>query len=133
VKKKILMIDDDEELCEETSEILIDRGYRVTTAFDGLTGKKLIEKYDYDILILDVKIPGLSGLDILEDVKEHYKELKIVILTGKPLSRELPEERRHKDREEKILKLADAIIGKPFHIEILLDKIKELSDKAGGQ
>lgn len=133
MKKKILMIDDDEELCEETSEILIDRGYRVTTAFDGLTGKKLIEKYDYDILILDVKIPGLSGLDILEDVKEHYKELKIVILTGKPLSRELPEERRHKDREEKILKLADAIIGKPFHIEILLDKIKELSDKAGGQ
>lgn len=133
MKKRILMIDDDEELCEETSEILIDQGYRVTTAFDGLTGKRLIEKYDYDILILDVKMPGLSGLDILEGVKEQYKELKVVILTGKPLSRELPEERSYKDKEEEILKLADAIIGKPFHIEVLLDKIKELSDKASGQ
>ena len=133
MKKKILMIDDDEELCEETSEILIDQGYRVTTAFDGLTGKRLIEKYDYDILILDVKMPGLSGLDILQSVKEQNRELKVVILTGKPLSRELPEERSRKDREEKILKLADAIIGKPFHIEVLLDKIKELSDKAHSQ
>jgi len=133
MKKKILMIDDDEELCEETSEILIDQGYRVTTAFNGLTGKRLIEKYDYDILILDVKMPGLSGLDILQSVKEQNRELKVVILTGKPLSRELPEERSRKDREEKILKLADAIIGKPFHIEVLLDKIKELSDKAHSQ
>jgi len=133
MKKKILMIDDDEELCEETSEILIDQGYRVTTAFDGLTGKRLIEKYDYDILILDVKMPGLSGLDILQSIKEQNRELKVVILTGKPLSRELPEERSHKDREEEILKLADAIIGKPFHIEVLLDKIKELSDKAHSQ
>jgi len=133
MKKKILMIDDDEELCEETSEILIDQGYRVTTAFNGLTGKRLIEKYDYDILILDVKMPGLSGLDILQSVKEQNRELKVVILTGKPLSRELPEERSRKDREEEILKLADAIIGKPFHIEVLLDKIKELSDKAHSQ
>jgi len=133
MKKKILMIDDDEELCEETSEILIDQGYRVTTAFNGLTGKRLIEKYDYDILILDVKMPGLSGLDILQSIKEQNRELKVVILTGKPLSRELPEERSRKDREEKILKLADAIIGKPFHIEVLLDKIKELSDKAHSQ
>jgi len=130
MKKKILMIDDDEELCEETAEILIDEGYHVTTAFDGLRGKRLIEKYNYDVLILDVKMPGLSGLEILQNVKEKNRELRVVILTGKPLSKELPGGRGLKDREEEILKLADAIISKPFHIELLLGKIKELSKKA---
>ena len=112
------MIDDDEELCEETSEILIDQGYSVTTAFDGLRGKRLIEKYNYDILILDMKMPGLSGLDILQNVKEQNKELRVIILTGKPLT-----------REEKILKRADAIISKPFQVEVLLGRIRELSHK----
>lgn len=130
MKKKILMLDDDEELCEEIAEILIDEGYRVTTAFDGLTGKRLVEKYDYDILILDVKMPGLSGLDILESIKGQNKEVKVIILTGRPLSKELQEGRICKDKEEKILRLADGIINKPFDIEVLLNKIKELSGKA---
>jgi DNA-binding response OmpR family regulator len=130
MKKKILMIDDDEELCEEIAEILIDQGYRITTAFDGLSGKRLVEKYDYDILILDVKMPGLSGFDILESIKEQNKEPKVIILTARPLSKELQEERFCKDKEESILSLADGIISKPFNIEILLSKIKELLDKA---
>ena len=129
MKKKILMLDDDEELCEETAEILIDEGYRVTTAFDGLTGKRLVEKYDYDILILDVKMPGLSGLDILKSIKGQNKKLKVIILTGRPLSKNLQEERSYEDKEEDILRLADGIISKPFDIEILLSKIKELLDK----
>ena len=129
MKKKILMIDDDEELCEETAEILTDEGYRVTTAFDGLGGKRLVEKYDYDILILDVKMPGLSGLDILESVKEQNKELKVIILTGRPLGTNLEEDRGCRDKEETTLKLADGIISKPFDIGILLSKIKELLGK----
>ena len=130
MKKKILMLDDDEELCEEIAEILIDEGYRVTTAFDGLRGKRLVEKYNYDILILDIKMPGLSGLDVLESIKGQNKELKVIILTGRPLSKELQERRICKDKEEKILRLADGIINKPFDIEVLLNKIKELSGKA---
>lgn len=130
MKKRILVLDDDEELCEEITEILIDEGYRVTTAFDGLKGKRLVEKYDYDILILDVKMPGLSGLDILESIKGQNKEVKVIILTGRPLSKELQERRICKDKEEKILRLADGIINKPFDIEVLLNKIKELSGKA---
>jgi len=130
MKKRILVLDDDEELCEEITEILIDEGYRVTTAFDGLKGKRLVEKYDYDILILDIKMPGLSGLDILESIKGQSKEVKVIILTGRPLSKELQEGRICKDKEEKILRLADGIINKPFDIEALLNKIKELSGKA---
>lgn len=129
MKKKILMIDDDEELCEEITEILTNEGYRVTTAFDGLSGNRLIQKYDYDIVILDIKMPGLSGLDILEGIKGQDKELKIVVLTGRPLSKDLQEEQDYNDKEESLLGLADGIIGKPFDIELLLGKIKELANK----
>ena len=129
MKKKILMIDDDEELCEEITEILTNEGYRVTTAFDGLNGNRLIEKYDYDIVILDIKMPGLSGLDILEAIKGQDKELKVVVLTGRPLSKNLQEEQDYNDKEGSLLGLADGIIGKPFDIEVLLGKIKELANK----
>jgi len=123
------MIDDDEELCEEITEILTNEGYRVTTAFDGLSGNRLIQKYDYDIVILDIKMPGLSGLDILEGIKGQDKELKVIVLTGRPLSKNLQEEQNHNDKEESLLALADGIIGKPFDIEVLLGKIKELANK----
>lgn len=123
------MIDDDEELCEEITEILTNEGYHVTTAFDGLSGNRLIQKYDYDIVILDIKMPGLSGLDILEGVKGQNKELKVIVLTGRPLSKNLIEEQSYNDKEESLLGLADGIIGKPFDIEVLLGKIKELANK----
>ncbi len=123
------MIDDDEELCEEITEILTNEGYRVTTAFDGLSGNRLIQKYDYDIVILDIKMPGLSGLDILEGIKGQNKGLKVIVLTGRPLSKNLIEEQSYNDKEESLLGLADGIIGKPFDIEVLLGKIKELTNK----
>ncbi|MDH5174262.1 MAG: response regulator transcription factor [Elusimicrobiota bacterium] len=129
MKKKILLIDDDEELCEEITEILSDEGYRVTTAFDGLSGNRLIRKYDYDLIILDIKMPGLSGFDILQGIKGQNKELKVIILTGRPLNKNLPKEQNYNDKEERILGLADGIIGKPFDIEVLLGKIKELANK----
>ncbi len=67
--KKILIIDDDKELCEEMAEILKGEGYDVSTAFDGLAGKKLIEENHYNLLLLDVKLPDINGLDILKSMR----------------------------------------------------------------
>lgn len=123
------MIDDDEELCEEITEILTNEGYRVTTAFDGLSGNRLIKKYDYDLIILDIKMPGLSGFDVLRGIKGQNKKIKVIVLTGRPMSKNLLEERDHNDKDDRVLGLADGIIGKPFDIEALLGKIKELTNK----
>jgi DNA-binding response OmpR family regulator len=124
--KRILIVDDDQELCEEIAEILIEEGYKVTSVFDGLEGKRFIEKYDYDILILDVKIPGLSGLDILQGIREQNIALKVLILTGGPLSKGSREQQGYNDKEASILKMADGIVNKPFDVRLLLSKIKEL-------
>lgn len=117
--KRILIIDDDKEMCEELREILKDEGYNVSAALDGLEVKSLIEKFNYDILLLDLKLPGISGFDILKNIKEKDMKLKVIIITGNPLKTLLKE-------EVETLKLADEIISKPFDIEVVLGKIKEL-------
>jgi DNA-binding response OmpR family regulator len=124
--KKILIINDDEEMCEEMAEILEDEGYYVNTTFSGYEGKKLIEKNDYDILLLDLKLPGLHGLEILKSIREKNIRSKVIVITGRPLITGLfKEEVYYEDQKECITKLADALITKPFDIEKLLGKIKE--------
>lgn len=129
IKTKILIIDDDEEICEEMSGILEDEGYLVNKVFDGLKASEMLEKEDYDLLLLDLKIPGLSGLDILKSVKDKALKTKVLVVTGRPL-RELVKTRVinavEEDKEDKILKLADGYINKPFDVEVLLDIIREL-------
>ena len=116
---------------EEITEILQDEGYFVNTAFDGLEGKKLIEKYDYDILILDLKLPGINGFDIFKSVKDKHAKLKVLILTGRPLIKQWSREETGviEDKEEDLLKLTDGFINKPFDVKAVLAKVKELIGK----
>lgn len=122
---KILIIDDDQEMCEEMAEILKDEGYKVSMAFDGLEGKKLLEKYDYHMLLLDVKLPDINGLDILKSVREKNLELKVLIISGDPLIKKLLKNNGPYENKE-ILKLADGVITKPFNIEIVIGQIRKL-------
>jgi len=128
---KILIIDDDVELCEEIKEPLEDEGYSVTTEHNGLKAKRLIENYDYDILLLDIRLPGLTGLEILKGIKDKGMKPKVLIITGRPLKKILPEGADAvEDEEEATLKLADGIINKPFDGMAVLNKIKELIGKS---
>jgi DNA-binding response OmpR family regulator len=128
MKKKILIVDDDEEICEEFSEILREESYAVDTAFDGLKASLMIVKGRYDLIILDLKLPGLSGFELLDLIRKKKIPSRVLILTGRPLLnkkalRGLPGTNKE---EEKILKLADGIINKPFDVKWLLNKIQEL-------
>jgi DNA-binding response OmpR family regulator len=130
MSKKILVINDDEGMCEEMAEILEDEGYCVNTSFSGYEGKNLIEKNDYDIILLDLKLPGLQGLEILKNIREKNIKSKVIVMTGKPLNTGLfKEEVYYEDQKECITELSDALITKPFDIEKLLGKIKELVEK----
>ena len=128
IRPKILIVDDDEEICEEMASILQGEGYFVNKAFDGLQAKNALERDNYNLLLLDLKIGGLSGFDILKIVKERYPKAKVLVISARPM-REHP---RHailtdeEKQEEKILKLADGYVNKPFDVEVLLDIIHEL-------
>jgi DNA-binding response OmpR family regulator len=118
--KRILVIEDDEDMCCEVGEILKEEGYSVTTAFDGLEGKNLAESGDYDIILLDLKMPKLRGIEVMKSVREKRADMKILVMTGTVLENESEE-------KEAISNLADGCINKPFDVAKMLVKIKNLS------
>lgn len=133
MKKKVLMVDDDEEMCEELAEILNDAGYAVQTAYNGLSGSKLIETHEFDVILLDMKMPGLEGYDVLRKIKQIKPQTKVIVLTGRPMARKNREVTGviitdDDDQKTKALKLADCIMNKPFDVEKVMAKIAEFTE-----
>lgn len=125
--KKILVIDDDEEFCEEFSDILKDEGYEVSVAHNGIDGQALVENKVYDILFLDLKMPGLDGYSILEKIKKTNLKLKIIVITGSLLEKNLLlQTGKYSEREAKLLKNADGLLKKPVDILQAIEKLNEL-------
>lgn len=125
---KILIIEDDRELCEEVSEILIDEGHHVDVAYDRKSAEKNIRQNIYDISLLDLRIPG-GGIKILEKAKREIPDLKIILFTASPEVREIinNDSEMYKKKNMSILRSADAFISKPFEIERLLETINKMS------
>ena len=127
-----MIVDDDEEICEEMSEILTDKGYSVRTVFDGIKASELIKKDDFELLLLDLKIPGLSGENILRSARRQGIRARILVLTGRPMKKmlkygaDISKEDESDSSEKEILSLCDGFINKPFDIDNLLKTIKNL-------
>lgn len=128
MSKKILMVDDDEELCQEMAEILEGEGYAIQTVFNGLEGERLSESGNYDLLILDMKLPGATGLEILKNAKEKKISSKIILSTGSlGVSKILKEGKIDpSDPDAATFRLADVLVSKPFDVVNLLQKIQSL-------
>jgi len=130
--KKVLIVDDDEEMCEELASILCDAGYTVSTAYNGLAGSKLALNEDYGVILLDMKMPGMEGYDVLKRVKKAKPQTKVVVLTGRHIARKSRMEEGlfitdDDERKTNILKLADCVMNKPFDAEKVLMKVTELA------
>jgi len=128
-KAKILMVDDDREMCQEMLDVLAEEGYRVTIALDGLKAEEMLNEDGYDVILLDLKIPGASGFDILEKARRKDKGAKVIVVTGRPMASQVLIRDADKEtaREENILKRADRVINKPFDVIELLQALKELT------
>ncbi|MFB3779745.1 MAG: sigma-54-dependent transcriptional regulator [Bryobacteraceae bacterium] len=81
-KQRILVVDDEENLRRVTQLRLQQAGYDVATAPDGESALTLLEKSPQDLVITDLRMPGLSGLDLLRRVKEAYPETIVVVFTA---------------------------------------------------
>ena len=125
--KKILIIDDCKELCEELSEILRDESYTVCMAHDGLAGDACLREDNYDLVLLDLKMPGLGGLEVLKKLRERDNNTNVVILTARPITSDLLKtEGGFSDEEYYAIKQADGVISKPYDMNLLLGTIKKL-------
>ena len=115
----ILVVDDDDRIRELVKEYLEENQFQVTTAKDALDAKKKLEIIKFDILVLDIMMPGESGLSLTNEVKKN-NPTPIILLTAKG---------EVKDRIEGLELGADDYLGKPFEPKELLLRIKNILNK----
>ena len=120
-KKKfhILVVDDDDRIRELVREYLVENNFLVTTAIDASDAKKKIEIIKFNMLILDIMMPGESGLSLTKEVKKN-NPTPIILLTAKGETQ---------DRIEGLELGADDYLGKPFEPKELLLRIKNILNK----
>lgn len=138
MKKNILVFDDDKEMCAELSDILQDEGYLVDLANNGHDGLSMVRNKNYNVVLLDLKMEGMDGYDILKRLKSGYPGLNVVVVTGSAVGRKnvLNEILAGPEDPQKIeaLKCADHVINKPFDVNSLLSIISGLvNEKTGKQ
>jgi two-component system response regulator HydG len=78
----ILVVDDDKNACVNTQEVLISRGYRVSVAYDGYMAIEKAKENNFDIMLLDMKMPELNGLETYLAIREFRPNLVAIVVTG---------------------------------------------------
>ena len=82
IKTKVLIIDDEKDLCFLFEKILTPEGYTVLTAHNGYDGIKINQKSDPDIILLDLKMPGIGGIETLRRIRKKDPDVIVIIITG---------------------------------------------------
>ena len=79
---RILVVDDEEIVIQSCLRVLSGGGYQVDAARDGLEALKAIDENGYDVLILDIKMPKMNGMEVLQRVKEAHPDIDVIMITG---------------------------------------------------
>ena len=80
--RRMLIVEDEQDLCECLEEFFRTRGFSVTSAFSGEDALKQLEAAPADVILLDILLPGISGLEVLRHAKRRYPGAKVIIVTG---------------------------------------------------
>jgi DNA-binding response OmpR family regulator len=126
-QSKILIIDDDRELCEEMREILVDDGYHVEVCSSGMQGLSLLSWGHYDVLLLDLKLPDIPGTDVLRFLKQKKCRTRVILISGNPsiITLQVKGDSQEPSEEEKLFRMADGMFSKPCDIEKLLETLRK--------
>ena len=81
-KFKLLIVDDNQDLCESLLDILELKGYEVMTVFSGYQAIAAVKKEQFNLVLMDVKMPGISGIDTLKILKKISPGLKVIMITA---------------------------------------------------
>jgi two-component system sensor histidine kinase UhpB len=111
---RILVVDDEEIITKSLSRLLQYYGYHVVTANNGLECLQILSAQHFDLVILDIIMPGMSGIDVLQKIKEKHKDAEVIMITG------------YADKEKAISAFrlnAYDLIEKPYGAEEILNTI----------
>jgi CheY-like chemotaxis protein/cytidylate kinase len=117
---KVLLVDDEREFVQTLSERLMMRDMGSAIAYDGESALNLIREDEPEVIIVDLKMPGVDGLEVLRKVKETRPEIEVIILTG----------HGHEEDRQLCMELgAFAYLQKPLDINVLSETIQKANEK----
>lgn len=120
---RVLVVEDDKDLNRQVSDALVDAGYVVDRAFDGEEGHFLGDTEPYDAVVLDIGLPQMDGISVVERWRRNDRKMPVLILTARD---------RWSDKVAGIDAGADDYVAKPFHIEEVLARLRALIRRAAG-
>ncbi|MDN5396053.1 MAG: response regulator transcription factor [Chryseobacterium sp.] len=121
--KKIILIEDETSVVSFIKKGLQESGYEVSVAFDGLTGVQLVQTNDFDLVVLDIMLPEMNGLDVCKEIRKTNQHVPILFLTALGTS------------ENIVLGLesgGDDYLVKPFKFIELVARVKSLLRRSNG-
>ncbi len=122
-KMKVLLVDDEEELVVTLAERLIIRGISAKAVTSGMEAIKLLNEEEFDVVIVDVKMPGIGGIEVLTQIKVIRPQTKVILLTGRA---------SEKERELSLIEGAFAYLIKPVALKELIRQMKNALGGAEG-
>jgi CheY-like chemotaxis protein len=117
---RVLLVDDEREFVQTLSERLLLRDMGSAVAYDGESALEMLREDEPDVMILDLKMPGIDGMEVLKRVKATQPEIEVIILTGHG---------NETDRETCMNLGAFAYLQKPVDIDILSETMKKANEK----
>src|ERR687892_1804590 len=120
---RLLVVEDDPDLNRQLAAALTEAGYVVDRAFDGEEGHYLGESEPYDAVVLDIGLPKMDGISVLESWRRGGRSMPVLILTARD---------RWSDKVQGFDAGADDYVTKPFHMEELLARLRALLRRATG-
>jgi DNA-binding response OmpR family regulator len=115
-RPRILLIDDDESICETLTSVLEEHGYKVDSALTGGDAVKKSRSRYYDVALIDIRLPDMDGTTLIEKLEEGNPGIVKIMITGYPTL---------ENAVESLNRGADGYIIKPFKIDELLETVRK--------
>ena len=120
---RLLVVEDEPDLNRQLVEALVDAGYAVDAALDGEEGHFLGDTEPYDAVVLDLGLPRMDGISVLEQWRRNHRDMPVLILTARD---------RWSDKVAGMDAGADDYVAKPFHMEEILARLRALLRRSAG-
>lgn len=120
-KTNILIVDDEIDLLETLGDIFESKGYNVTMVEDGNKALELLRKKYFDIILMDLKMPGISGVESFKEVKNLHPSAAIIMMTAGSVREEI---------KEAMGSGVDAVVDKPFNVKKLVATIESILERS---
>ena len=115
---RLLIVEDEKEICDTVAKSLYDAGYEVDTCYDGEEALAGILTENYDLVVLDLNLPGMDGMEILKELRQENEETKVLILSARG---------QIADKVEALDAGANDYMEKPFHLQELEARVRSLT------